>query len=174
MTIGNQGYWVQKSAPVAAENKTALATASIHKNTSTIKYHNNSLLSDVIWSQWRLQTLANRTKDATKVHSSCHSTCKLTIHQNEADYRQQDAKIKIIISKTQIKTFQPFWNENMMWFNVTLPVFTGLGRCPIVNWDFAGAVSIFGPGALPVVHQWLFFAGLEPTTSRVRVAAHNH
>ena len=24
----------------------------------------------------------------------------------------------------------------------TLPVFTGLGRCPIVNWDFAGAVSI--------------------------------
>ncbi len=25
----------------------------------------------------------------------------------------------------------------------TLPVFTGLGRCPIVNWDFAGAVSIF-------------------------------
>ena len=35
----------------------------------------------------------------------------------------------------------------------TLPVFTGLGRCPIVNWDFAGAVSIFGPDALPVVHQ---------------------
>ena len=24
----------------------------------------------------------------------------------------------------------------------TLPVFTGLGRCPIVNWDFAEAVSI--------------------------------
>ena len=35
----------------------------------------------------------------------------------------------------------------------TLPVFTGLGRCPIVSWDFAGAVSIFGPDALPVVHQ---------------------
>ena len=35
----------------------------------------------------------------------------------------------------------------------TLPVFTGLGRCPIVNWDFAGTVSIFGPDALPVVHQ---------------------
>ena len=35
----------------------------------------------------------------------------------------------------------------------TLPVFTGLGRCPIVNWDFSGAVSIFGPNALPVVHQ---------------------
>ena len=35
----------------------------------------------------------------------------------------------------------------------TLPVFTGLGRCPIDNWDFAGAVSIFGPDALPVVHQ---------------------
>ena len=25
----------------------------------------------------------------------------------------------------------------------TLPVFTGLGRYPIVNWDFVGAVSIF-------------------------------
>ena len=25
----------------------------------------------------------------------------------------------------------------------TLPVFTGLGRCPIVNWNFDGAVSIF-------------------------------
>ena len=35
----------------------------------------------------------------------------------------------------------------------TLPIFTGLGRCPIVSWDFAGAVSIFGPDALPVVHQ---------------------
>ena len=35
----------------------------------------------------------------------------------------------------------------------TLPVFTGLGRCPIVSWDFAGAVSIFGPDALPVIHQ---------------------
>ena len=55
----------------------------------------------------------------------------------------------------------------------TLPVFTGLGRCPIVSWDFAGAVNIFGPDALPVVHQWLL-PGLEPATSRVRVAAHNH
>ena len=35
----------------------------------------------------------------------------------------------------------------------TLPVFMGLRRCPIVNWDFAGAVRIFGPDALPVVHQ---------------------
>ena len=35
----------------------------------------------------------------------------------------------------------------------TLPVFTGLGQYPIVSWDFAGAVSIFGPDALPVVHQ---------------------
>ena len=35
----------------------------------------------------------------------------------------------------------------------TLPVFTGLGRYPIASWDFAGAVSIFVPDALPVVHQ---------------------
>ena len=35
----------------------------------------------------------------------------------------------------------------------TLPIFSGLGWCPIVSWDFAGAVSIFGPNALPVIHQ---------------------
>ena len=35
----------------------------------------------------------------------------------------------------------------------TLPIFKGLVRCPIVSWDFAGAMSIFGPDALPVVHQ---------------------
>ena len=62
----------------------------------------------------------------------------------------------------------------MMWFLCyTLPVFTGLGQCPIVYWDFVGAVSIFGPDALPVVYQWLL-PGLKPATSWVRVAAHNH
>ena len=35
----------------------------------------------------------------------------------------------------------------------TLPIFMGLGQCPIVSWDFAGAVSNFGPDALPVIHQ---------------------
>ena len=35
----------------------------------------------------------------------------------------------------------------------TLSVFMRLGWCPIVNWDFAGAVSIFGLDALPVIHQ---------------------
>ena len=50
----------------------------------------------------------------------------------------------------------------------TLPVFMGLGRCPIVSWYFAGVVSNFGPNALPVVHQWLL-PGLEPATSRVRI-----
>ena len=55
----------------------------------------------------------------------------------------------------------------------TLPVFMGLGQWPIVSWDFAGAVSIFGPDALPVIHQWLL-PGLEPATSWVRVTAHNH
>ena len=44
-------------------------------------------------------------------------------------------------------------NDDDVVLRHTLPVFTGLGRCPIVNWDFAGAVSIFGPDALPVVHQ---------------------
>ena len=42
----------------------------------------------------------------------------------------------------------------MMWFYVIhSPIFTGLGWCLIVSWDFAGAVSIYGPDALPVVHQ---------------------
>ena len=41
-----------------------------------------------------------------------------------------------------------------------LPVFTGLGWCPIVSWDSAGEVGIFGPDALSVVHQWLL-PGLE-------------
>ena len=41
----------------------------------------------------------------------------------------------------------------MMWFYITLPIFTGLGWCPIVNWDLSGAVSIFGLDALPVIHQ---------------------
>ena len=27
-----------------------------------------------------------------------------------------------------------------MWFYVTLPIFTGLGRCPIVSWGFVGAL----------------------------------
>ena len=35
----------------------------------------------------------------------------------------------------------------------TLPMKMGLGWCLIVSWDFAGAMSIFGPDALPVVHQ---------------------
>ena len=52
-------------------------------------------------------------------------------------------------------SFATFWitqNDDDVVLRHTLPVFTGLGRCPIVSWDFVGAVSIFGPGALPVVH----------------------
>ena len=44
------------------------------------------------------------------------------------------------------------YNDDMV-LHHTLPIFTGLGQCPIVNWDFVGAVSIFGPDALSVVHQ---------------------
>ena len=41
----------------------------------------------------------------------------------------------------------------------TLPVFTGLGWCPIVNWDFAGAVSILDwmPFLMPTL---LLYPGL--------------
>ena len=49
------------------------------------------------------------------------------------------------------------WNECFKDKDVvlchTLPIFTGLGQCPIINWDFVGAVSIFGLDALPVIHQ---------------------
>ena len=41
----------------------------------------------------------------------------------------------------------------MIWFYVTYSIFTGLGQCLIINWDFAGTVSIFGPDTLPVTHQ---------------------
>ena len=44
------------------------------------------------------------------------------------------------------------WDDDVVLCH-TLPVFMGLGRCPIVNWDFSGAVSIFGLDALPVIHQ---------------------
>ena len=44
----------------------------------------------------------------------------------------------------------------------TLPIFTGLGQCPIVNWDFAGAVSIFWTGC-PSCH---------PPMTSTRIGAH--
>ena len=63
-----------------------------------------------------------------------------------------------------------FLSVALMWFYVTHSPFSrGLGRCPIVDWDFAGAVSIFGPDALPVVNQWLL-----PGCEWVRVAALSH
>ena len=46
----------------------------------------------------------------------------------------------------------------------TLPIFTGLGQCPIVSWDFAGAVSIFGLDDFSFIHQQLS-SRLEPVTS---------
>ena len=62
----------------------------------------------------------------------------------------------------------------MIWFYVTHSLFSrGQDGAQLLVGTFAGAVSIFGPDALPVVHQWLL-RGLEPATSRVRVAAHNH
>ena len=53
----------------------------------------------------------------------------------------------------RFKCTDPKMDDDDVVLRHTLPIFTGLGRCPIVNWDFAGAVSIFGPDALPVVHQ---------------------
>ena len=35
----------------------------------------------------------------------------------------------------------------------TLPIFMRLGWCLIVSWDFAGAMGIFGPDALPVIYE---------------------
>ena len=85
------------------------------------------------------------------------------------------AHIEVFIGQihVNIKTTVYKYTDDDVVLRHTLPVFTGLGRCPIVSWDFAWAVSIFGPDALPVVHQWLL-PGLESATSRVRVAAHNH
>ena len=50
-----------------------------------------------------------------------------------------------------------------MWFYVTHPIFPELGWCPIVNWDFAGAVSIF----------WTRYPSCHPPMTFTRVRAHN-
>ena len=55
--------------------------------------------------------------------------------------------LKIVITHHMVAT------DDDVVLRHTLPVFYGLGWCPIVNWDFAGTVSIFGPDALPDVHQ---------------------
>ena len=47
----------------------------------------------------------------------------------------------------------------------TLPVFTGLGRCPIVNWDFCWSSEHFWTGC-PSCRPSMTLPGLEPATSR--------
>ena len=42
----------------------------------------------------------------------------------------------------------------------TLPVFTGLGWCPIVNWDFARAVRFFWTG-YPSCHPPMTFTRIR-------------
>ena len=45
------------------------------------------------------------------------------------------------------------YNDDDVVLHHTFPIFMRLEWCPIVSWDFARAVSIFGLNALPVVHQ---------------------
>ena len=46
----------------------------------------------------------------------------------------------------------------------TLPIFMGLGWCPIVSWDFAGAVSIFGLDAMQYLLQDSYKSDIEENT----------
>ena len=78
------------------------------------------------------------------------------------EYVEARKEAKKAVAKAQQKERERFGDYVVL--HHTLPVFTGLGQCPIVNWDFSGAVSIFGLDALPIVHQRPL-PGLEPTTS---------
>ena len=103
--------------------------------------------------------------------SSRYNKGVLPFHYGGGDVVAKCTRVLSAIDLTCYKSTSSLLDDVVL--RHTFPVFTGLGWCPIVNWDFAGAVSIFGPDALPVVHQWPL-PGLEPATSRVRVAAHNH
>ena len=48
-----------------------------------------------------------------------------------------------LIVMSQVATEENWKDDDDVVLRHTLPVFTGLGRCPIVSWDFAAAVSIF-------------------------------
>ena len=78
----------------------------------------------------------------------CESSKKLDLNIGSVMQNWSDYQYKVTFSTAHATCL-----VNDVVLRHTLPVFTGLGRCPIVNWDFAGAVSIFGPDALPVVHQ---------------------
>ena len=58
------------------------------------------------------------------------------------------------------KRFDLYLYDDMV-LRHTLPIFMGLGRCPIVNWDFAGALSIFGLDALPSCRPPMTFTGIR-------------
>ena len=121
---------------------------------------------------WHQKVLRSTEKSASHSSSRCHLSTHYHCSQSQIKMRPnltQSAKI----TGENVKVVSLFAQDDDVVLRHTLPVFTGLGRCPIVSWDFAGAVSIFGPDALPVVHQWPL-PGLEPATSRVIVAAHNH
>ena len=71
----------------------------------------------------------------------------MNMHLKDRKYRKNHQGLHKVQPRIKV------WIK-MMWFLChTLPIFTRLGWCPIVSWDFAGAVSIFGPDALPVIHQ---------------------
>ena len=65
--------------------------------------------------------------------------------------RKEKKERKQLSLPDHVLTQESNWSDVVL--RHTLPVFTGLGWCPIVNWDFVGAMSIFGPDALSVVHQ---------------------
>ena len=63
---------------------------------------------------------------------------------------RKHVNIKLVNNKKQAKRLCGFMSH-------TLPIFTGLGQCPIVSWDFAGAVSIFELAAKPNFEQCKIF-----------------
>ena len=57
-----------------------------------------------------------------------------------------------IIDRSWKAVTQTTMNDDVV-LHHTFPVFTGLGQCPIVDWDCWSSEHFFGPDALPVNHQ---------------------
>ena len=104
-----------------AENKLSQIPLSNDTISSQIDDMSNDILAqvvaDLISSPSKFNLQLNETTDVSRLSQLAMFVCYV-----------KDGMIKMM----------------MMWFYVThSSFFTGLGWCPIVSWDFAGAVSIF-------------------------------
>ena len=107
-----------------------------------------------------LSQAADKLSKLSKLLKNCYS------HQQSAQievpstsYQSVHTKLSKRFRKTLGILIQNFVHTDVV-LHHTLPVFTGLGRCPIVSWDFAGAVSIFWTGC-PSCRPPMTFTGIR-------------